>query len=611
MCGIAGFVGAPAVPQLRVDDALRRMRRRGPDHAAAVLAQRPDGTVAQLLHTRLSIVDLDPRSHQPFERGPWLLAFNGEIYNFVEIRADLESRGHTFHTRSDTEVLAAALDEYGVMEALDRFEGMWAFAAVDRRDGAVWLARDRFGEKPLYVHVADEGVYFGSEPKQIASLSGQRFAPNLDQIRRFLVNGYKALYKRRSGFFHGIDEVEPGTVLVLRPGCAPETLRYWTPRLDVDPSMTFERAVEGARAHLQRAVGIRLRADVPLAFCMSGGVDSVSLISMAKRVFDYDVHAFTIVVRDERYAETETMAAAVRDLGIRHTTVQPRREHFLGQLRELVRYHDAPVYTLSYYLHWLLMREIAAHGYRVSVSGTGADELFSGYYDHHLFYIAGLRDDPAALEEARANWEWRIRPYVRNPFLSDPDRFLRDPQFREHIYLDAQFFAGLLREPWREPFEERDFGVDLLRNRMLNELFHEAVPVILHEDDLNAMYWSIENRSPYLDRGLMEFCFSIPSRHLIRNGFGKAVLREAMRGIAPGFVINAHRKVGFNAPIAELLDVNDRETRELLLDPSPIFDILDRAGIEKLLCLPEYTNSRSKFLFYFVSAKAFLEEFSR
>ena len=149
----------------------------------------------------------------------------------------------------------------------------------------------------------------------------------------------------------------------------------------------------------------------------------------------------------------------------------------------------------------------------------------------------------------------------------------------------------------------------LLRNRMLNEMFHEAVPVILHEDDLNAMYFSIENRSPFLDRELFEFCYRIPSRHLIRNGFGKAVLRDAMRGIVPDLVLDNPRKVGFNAPILSFLDLKDPEVRSYVLDKSGIFEHIRREKIEALLAQPDLPNSQSKFLFYFLSSKMFLEEF--
>ena len=157
--------------------------------------------------------------------------------------------------------------------------------------------------------------------------------------------------------------------------------------------MSFEEAVAGARERLIRAVELRLRADVPLAFCMSGGVDSLALISIARNVFDYDVHGFTIVNSDARYEEQDMVEHAVERLGVRHTSIALDTEGFLPRLRELVRHHDAPVYTITYYVQWLLMQAIHEHGYRVSVSGTAADELYSGYYDHHLAYLREVHDN--------------------------------------------------------------------------------------------------------------------------------------------------------------------------------------------------------------------------
>jgi asparagine synthase (glutamine-hydrolysing) len=223
-------------------------------------------------------------------------------------------------------------------------------------------------------------------------------------------------------------------------------------------------------------------------------------------------------------------------------------------------------------------------------------------------YLAAVARDPQRHAEAVREWEAHVKPAVRNPFLSDPDLFVRDPGFRDHIYLGADAFAATLTHPWREPFTETQYSDDLLRDRMLNELLHEAVPVILHEDDRNAMYWSVENRSPYLDRRLFETSASIPTRHLVQRGYGKAVLRDAMRGIVPDPVLGEHRKVGFNAPIFDLLDPADPAVRAELLADSPIFDHLRRERIEELLDRATLPNSESKFLFSFVNAKLFLEE---
>jgi len=374
--------------------------------------------------------------------------------------------------------------------------------------------------------------------------------------------------------------------------------------------MSYAGAVAGARERLIQSVKLRLRADVPLAFCMSGGVDSNALISIAKNVFDYDVHGFTITNSDARYEERDMVEHAIAELGIRHTSIPVSVQNFLPRLRTLVRQHDAPVYTITYYAQWLLMESIAEHGYRISVSGTAADELFTGYYDHHLAYLFEVREEPELHAVSRQAWIEHIKPIVRNPFLSNPELFINNPEFRDHIFLDAAGFAEYLTSDWSEAFVEKKFDTSLLRNRMLNELFHEAVPVILHEDDLNAMFFSIENRSPFLDRNLFEFCNTIPTRHLIRDGRAKAVLREAVRGLAPDAVIDNRRKVGFNAPVLDFLDVKQPEVRSYLLDQSPIFDYVSRDRIEALITKADLPNSESKFLFYFVNSKMFLEEFA-
>jgi asparagine synthase (glutamine-hydrolysing) len=343
---------------------------------------------------------------------------------------------------------------------------------------------------------------------------------------------------------------------------------------------------------------------------MSGGVDSNAIISIAKRVFDYDVHGFTIVNTDERYAEQDMVDQTVKELGIRHTNVPVRTDNFLEQLHELIHYHDAPVYTISYYAHWLLMEAIAEEGYRISVSGTAADELFTGYYDHYNMYLYEVRNDEGIFPGALSDWNHYIKPIVRNPFLQDPLVFVSNEEQRDHIYLDAERFSSFLKHDFHEEFKEVSYEGGLLRKRMQNELFHEAVPVILHEDDLNAMYFSIENRSPFLDRSLFDFCYSIPTKHLIREGYNKKILRDAMRGIVPDPIIENRRKVGFNAPIFSFLDIRDDKVRQYILDDGPIFEHVRKDRIEGLLHKDFLPNSESKFLFYFICTKMFLEAFS-
>lgn len=647
MCGIAGYFGTEPPPPPRVERCLRLMHRRGPDAAGSYRFTTPTGRHAVLLNTRLAIIDLDVRANQPFRVGSQVLVYNGELYNYVELRNAAEERGQRFETQSDTEVLLRTLVQFGP-QGLDRCEGMWAFAVLNEADGSLLLCRDRFGEKPLYLFRDATGLFFGSEIKFLAALRGKPFETNHEHLYRYLVNGYKALYKIGDTFFLGVAELPPATVLRVDAEGGETSWRYWSPEFAPVEGIAYEGAVELVREALVRSVKRRLRSDVPLAFCMSGGVDSNALISTAKRLLGYDVHGFTVMSDDARYDERAEIETAVRELGIRHTSIPITADRFRENMAELVRQHDAPVFTISYYIHWLLMSEISRAGYRIAISGTGADELFTGYYDHHNLFLYEMRDRPE-FEPALAAWMRHIAPLVRNPYLQNPRLYFEDAGTRKHIYLDAENFAGYLTRDWREAFAETEYTPSTLRNRMLNELFHESVPVILHEDDLNAMYFSIENRSPFLDRGLFEMACRIPTRFLVRDGFAKIVLRDAMRGVVPEAVLNNRRKVGFNAPVTSFLRIDQPDVRDYLLAPSPIFNHVRRDKIEKLLApyaaatgepratggtlgatggsagppvpsestsggtsgwpQPQLPNSQSKFLFNFLNAKLFLEEF--
>lgn len=608
MCGIAGYIGRNPPDDIRVEACLALMGRRGPDATGRYRHRRPDGRTVCLLHSRLSIIDLDPRSNQPMRRGSHVIAQNGEIYNYVELRARAV-RHAALTTAGDTEVLLSLLAAEGV-DALDACEGMWAFACYHETDGTLLLSRDRFGEKPLYYYEDADGLYFASEIKCIAALAGRRFAINQEQIHRYLVLGYRTLHGHGETFFREVREFPSGHWMRIGPGDGPELRRYWTPQYLPDEGMSFADAVAEARAALIGALRLRLRADVPIAFCMSGGVDSNGLIGIAHRSEGQEVHAFTIVNRHERYAEQDMVELAVAAQGFRHTPIELETTGFLGKLQQVIAYHDAPVYTVSAYTHWLLMQSIAAHGYKIVIAGTGADELFSGYYDHQLYYLADLQraGDPA-YADALAAWRAHVLPGVQNPLLRDAERFVRAPRNLEHLSPHAGMFRAMLASAWPGDFADREYCASPLRNRMLNELFVETIPAPLHEEDLNAMYFSLENRSPYLDRRLFEACYRVPSRHLIRDGRAKAVLREALRGFVPDALLDNRRKMGFNAPLFDLLDLSDAAVRDYLLDPaSPIFGIVNRAAVEALLAQADPDHHTNLFLFYVLSTKIFMEQ---
>jgi asparagine synthase (glutamine-hydrolysing) len=607
MCGIAGYWGSRRPSEEAVCRTLQLMKRRGPDGQRSWHADAGNGRTVSLLHSRLSIIDLNSRADQPFTIGPLTVVFNGEIYNYVELRQRLETAGFQFRTTSDTEVLLQAYRAYGE-NCVHHFEGMWSFAIWDNDRRTLFLSRDRFAEKPMYLRRSADGICFASEIKFLAALGETSLSPNLDHLRRYLGHGYKALYKVADTFFEGVEELRYAQNLTIGPDTIGEPQRYWTPAARVDESMTERQAIEGTRERLLESVRIRLRSDVPLAFCLSGGVDSAALVSIAAKEFGCRLETFSIVDDDDRYNEEDNILATVRDVGCAHRLLRIPQHDVFGRLADLVAYHDAPVATVTYYVHSLLSEAMHKSGYRVAFSGTSADELFTGYYDHFLLHLNAVREEPD-YSAFLSSWKQHTATFVRNPVLCNPDLYRQDPGFREHVFDGQTELAEFLVQPLDEAFSESHFTDDLLRNRMLNELFHEATPVVLHEDDLNSMRFSIENRSPYLDSRLFEFAYSIPARHLIADGYGKSVLRHALTGILNDQVRLDRRKKGFNASINSIVDLGSAEVRDYLLDPvASVFELIRRDRVERLFDLYPVPNHLSKFLFAFINARIFLEQ---
>lgn len=612
MCGIAGFIGYYAIERPFIERTLQLMKRRGPDvQRYQYVSGEPNSSQFNVLflHSRLSIIDLADRSNQPLTINQCSLIFNGEIYNYIELRDELEKEGVAFKTNSDTEVLLQAYLNYG-LDCVKKFEGMWSFAIWDQRHQHLFLSRDRFAEKPLYYYQTKDGIYFASEIKAIKSLSGQHFIVNQKHVLRYLVQGYKSLYKRSETFFQGIKELPYASNMFIDNHLYIQVKRYWQPK--VQPrEMSMNEAIEGSRNYLFDSIRIRLRSDVPLAFCLSGGVDSASLVSIAAKKYNCDLETFSILDSDYRYNEYNNIMATVRDLGCKHTLIDIPKHEGISRLKKLIQYHDVPVATTTYYVHSLLSERISQDGYRVAFSGTAADEFYTGYYDHFILHLNELRHNPD-YNNHLTNWTKNIAQYVRNPILCNPKLYEEQPNFRDHVFDNHLEFRTWLtpeaNQYFNEPFDEVLFCDSMLRNRMLNELFHETIPLILHEDDLNSMCYSIENRSPYLDSRLCEFMYSVPAEHLIQNGYGKYLLRESVAGLLNDQVRLDRQKKGFNASINSLIDLKNKNIRDELLDVNNgVFELVQHDKVVSIFDEDHLPNHYSKFLFSVINTHFFLE----
>ena len=286
--------------------------------------------------------------------------------------------------------------------------------------------------------------------------------------------------------------------------------------------MNAQEAAEGTNHYLTSSLKLRMRSDVPVAFCLSGGIDSGILVSHAKKTFEKKISTFSIIDKDHRYNESHNIECVVKDLkcGSNLISIENQKNNFFNRLNDLTNYHDGPIATLSYYVHSYLSESISQKNYKVAISGTGADEIFTGYYDHYLLHFEAI-NNTKYLEKSINSWKKDILPNIRNPYLKNPFLYIEDPGNRELVYEKNFDLLSYSISKKKKQFIEQKYSSELLRNRMINELTNEVVPVILKHDDLNSMYYSIENRSPYLDRDLIKFALTIPPHLLISDGYHK------------------------------------------------------------------------------------------
>jgi asparagine synthase (glutamine-hydrolysing) len=489
MCGISGFIGREKISNEIIRHSLLLMKNRGPDFQSFKKIKVNNLSNLYFLHSRLSILDLRKRSNQPFKKKNIELIFNGEIYNYLEIRKNLENLGYNFYTESDTEVLANAYLQYGE-KCVDYFEGMWAFAIWDDKIKKLFLSRDRFGEKPLFFYHNQKGFYFGSEIKYIKSLSGNSFQINYDKINANLTCGYKSIYQDNKTYFKKIFFLESGHNLTIDSYLRKRKYKFWTPSIKQNKKLSYKEACEGVMFYLKKSLKLRLRADVPIAFHLSGGMDSSFLTSLAAKEFNLKVNTYSILDKDQRYNERKNIISTIKDLKCNSHMININSKYSLKDLKELIKYYDSPVATISYLVHSFLAKAISKNNFKVSISGTGADELLTGYYHHHLLYLKAINKSKD-FKKKLLSWKNNVLPFVRNPIL-------KNISYKNKINDQSKIVNKcILKTTNKIKYNNFEIKNDILRKKMLNEMFYEVVPVILHHDDHNSMYYSVENRSPF------------------------------------------------------------------------------------------------------------------
>ncbi|MFC1607963.1 asparagine synthase (glutamine-hydrolyzing) [Candidatus Latescibacterota bacterium] len=580
MCGIAGIInfdGAPVDPSdlVRMAD---RLTHRGPDGEGMVyldndpsacrftprieVGRQATSHHAAFAHRRLAIIDLSDNGIQPMSAndGKLWITYNGEIFNYIELRSELEAKGRQFATTTDTEVLLQAYDEWG-SSCLDKLNGMWAFALWDTQRRRVFIARDRFGIKPLYFTMAGNCFAFASEPK--ALLASERVAAEPDNraIADYLVHSRVDCFDWT--FFKNMHRLEPGCYLDIgfNDYALPETRRWWNLRDSlVDPPDTDKRCQEEFMELLTSSIRLRLRSDVPVGTCLSGGLDSSAVVCIARPWLDKGNQKTYSAVYDPSFDEDETdhIDEIVRFSDVENYRVRPTAESLLGDIDDLISTQDEPFGSTSQYAQYRVFQTVREHGTTVTLDGQGADEELGGY--HYMFpvHFAGLMRRLEPLKAWREIQAYRAQtnaPLMRT-LLSTMAGFVShrsmirlanryDPSRNINwVSPDITRLAVTIQPP-REPGQD-----DWLNERLMEIFTVSSLPALLRYEDRNSMKFSIEARLPFMDHRLVSFLFSLPSDRKIRDGFTKHVMRDALTGVIPESIRTRTDKIGFSTPEA-------------------------------------------------------------
>lgn len=595
MCGIAGFVlGADRTGRL---DLLRAMAgaisHRGPDDEGFYEAvTKRNSCAVGLAHRRLSIIDLNT-GHQPIgnEDGSVQIVFNGEIYNFEELRDDLVMRGHCFATASDTETIVHAYEEYGA-DCVKHFRGMFAFAIWDERQERLFIARDRFGKKPLYFYQRNNEILFASEIKSLLCFPGLNQTVNRTAVWEYLAYRY---VPGPETLFDGVMKLQPGCCALWENGQFKQWSYYRPPDCGArsGPDIIADPVSEFLE-RLDEAVRIRMVSDVPLGVFLSGGIDSSAVVGLMSRHSMLPVKTFSVGFSESAYSELEYARVIAGQYRTEHHELTISQEHLMDQLPALVRYRDAPVSEPSDIPIYLLSKE-ASKTVKVVLTGEGSDEFLGGY-PKHLFeqYVNWYQYLPKALREKLFEPLVHSLPYrfrraktaIHNMGLSD----WHERMARWFGALSSEARARLVAfDPGDEGRNETgatdpSAGNSALRKILCFDQSSWLPDNLLERGDRMTMAASLEARMPFMDHELAAYVSSLPDKYRVRGTTTKWILRQAMQSLLPKTILE-RPKVGFRVPVNEWFrsSMRDYLHEHLLGNDSLTRSYFHREELERIL----------------------------
>jgi len=582
MCGILGHFSDNFIQDIqeqnnRLNLAINSLYHRGPDdnglETFKIRSEEDKFTkLLSLGHTRLSIIELSEKGHQPMSSsdGRYVIVYNGEIYNYKELRNELQVLGYIFKTQSDTEVLIAAWSQWG-HESLKKLIGMFAFAIFDHIDQTLTLVRDAFGIKPLFYRNNGNSIYFASELPTLIKLIPEKLNINLQRSYDYLVhNNYDS---NSDTFFQEINHLLPAhfitfdlkNVSKFNPVC------WWKPNIITNQNLSFEEAARKLRTLFLDSVKLHLRSDVPLGVALSGGIDSSAVASVVRYLEpNIPLNTFSYIASDSSISEEKWIDLINVKLNAKPYKIVIESKEIENDLDNLILKQGEPFGGTSIYAHYRLFKSIKKTGIKVILDGQGADEILAGYLGypgHRLLSLIETKGWFAAHKFAK-NWSRVTRKsyllaWMYFARLKLPDFFYQ--LFHNFLHkvlkkkIGKTFFPSWLNYNYlstyniqfkeiRTPLQKENKG-QRVKEALANALMNQGLPSLLRHADRNSMAFSIESRVPFLTIPLVEFLLSLPEQYLISDeSITKHVFRESMRGIVPDEILDRKDKIGFATP---------------------------------------------------------------
>ncbi len=613
MCGINGIVTANSELKKKIIKANDLLKHRGPDDEGYVIieqsglkniqfsgadstegikskyplfpVQQTDQTQVILAHRRLSIIDLSDNGHCPMSdsEGRVWITYNGEIYNYIELRDELRSLGYTFRTSSDTEVIIYSYLHWGV-ECLSRFNGMWAFAIWDNKTKRLFLARDRFGVKPLYYVHNDKYFAFSSELKPLVVYSSENTQVNRKKIPFYLIFGNRL--NTEDTYLNGINCLRASNYLIYENQKI-SVKQYYDIKKQNETELSEEKLKDKIVELLEDSISLRFRSDVPVGTCLSGGFDSSSIVSLASGNNINKIETFSAVWEEKSCDESYYIDIVNSKYGCIPNKVVPNVADFEKVFSRLCYYQEIPTEGPGLYPQWFVMSK-ASEKVKVLLDGQGGDEVFGGYFQMGA-YLRGIIKDRKLLKLAAesGNFLQFLDKTGMHSFSSW--LFPRQYGYLTRSKLSAKF--DILNRDLFNSIDKKDLNFDVepqkkfgnyLGNLSYHFIKNITIPALLHYEDRSSMAHSIESRVPFLDYRLVELGVNLKTNYLSHRGMSRPLYRKALKPYLPEEVVNRKDKLGFPVPFKEWTKGELKEFiyDSLFHDGNTLFEYIDKANLE-------------------------------